>query len=222
MANQLGATTRLVGATVMVHGDEKGLILPPKVAPIQVVIIPIFKKNQDNEAVVSAVNQTAERLISQGIRVKIDGDDSKTPGAKFYHWELKGVPLRIEIGPRDLETKVAMVSNRLEYEKQSVPLENIEIIIAKMLSEFQKTLLERATKRRDSMWYKESKLKDFGPMLDEKPGFYQTGFCGKKECEMQLKHFKATTRCLIDERLFAHCFNCDDQSPRDVLVAKSY
>lgn len=215
-------TTRLVGAIVMVHGDEKGLVLPPMIAPIQVVLIPIFKKDQNNEAVINAVNQTAEKLTSLGIRVKIDADDSKTPGAKFYHWELKGVPLRIEIGPRDLEQKVAMVSNRLGKDKQTVALEHIEKTIADMLTNFQATLLERATKRRDAMWHKEAKLKDFGPLLDEKPGFYQTGFCGDKECEALLKHYKASTRCLIDERLFAHCFNCDKQSPRDVLVAKSY
>src|SRR5690606_3947438 len=101
-----GTTTRLIGAVVMVHGDESGLVLPPKIAPIQAVIIPILKKNADNSAVAAQAQHMKEVLCKVGIRAHLDNDESQTPGAKFYHWELKGVPVRIEIGPRDLEKRV--------------------------------------------------------------------------------------------------------------------
>jgi prolyl-tRNA synthetase len=217
-----GATTRLVGATVMVHGDEKGLVLPPKVAPYQVVIIPIFKKGQDNEEIIRAVTSVAQQLTQVGIRVKTDLDDSKTPGSKFYHWELRGVPVRIEIGPKDLEKGAAMVSDRLGIAKQSLSLQELTTTIPTMLTTIHTEMLERARKRRDAQWYKMAKLKDFGPLLDTQPGFYQTGFCGNSICESQLKEYKATTRCLINEYTFSECFVCQNPSNRDVLIAKSY
>ena len=108
-----GSTTRLVGALIMVHGDQKGLVLPPKVAPIQAVIIPILKRNQDNSAVLKAVEELAQQLKDENVRVKIDADDSKSPGSKFFHWELRGVPVRIELGARDLESKHAIVASRV-------------------------------------------------------------------------------------------------------------
>jgi len=114
-----GVSTRLIGAVVMVHGDQKGLVLPPKIAPIQVVIIPIFKKGQDNAAVLQAARHLATELADNAISVHVDDDETKTPGAKFYHWELRGVPVRIEIGPRDLEQKQAMVVDRLGLAKKS-------------------------------------------------------------------------------------------------------
>ncbi len=216
-----GTTTRLVGAVVMMHGDAKGLVLPPMIAPIQVIIIPILKKNADNDAVLAMVDTIDAQLKAAGIRSKIDKTD-KSPGVKFYHWEMKGVPLKVEIGPRDLEAQQAMVADRLGLQKEAVALENIKEYIAERLVTFQAHLLERATQKRASLWRKAAKLADFGPLLDAQPSFYQTGWCGNKECEAQLKQYKATTRCVLKEATFDQCFNCDQPNKHDVIVAKSY
>ena len=216
-----GSTTRLVGAVAMVHGDSKGLVLPPMVAPIQVIIIPILKKNADNDAVLAMVDTIDAQLKAAGIRSKVDKTD-KSPGVKFYHWEMKGVPLKVEIGPRDLEAQQAMVADRLGLQKEAVALENIKDYVAQRLVTFQAHLLERATQKRASLWCKAAKLADFGPLLDAQPSFYQTGWCGNKECEAQLKQYKATTRCLLKEAIFDQCFNCDQPNKHDVIVAKSY
>lgn len=217
-----GATTRLIGAVVMVHGDDKGLVLPPWVAPIQVVVIPILKKDADNKEVKNAAETITATLRAAGIRVELDMDESKTPGAKFYQWEMKGVPLRIEIGPRDLEQKIAMVVDRLGIEKAAVSLPSLVKDIPQRLAMLQKTMLERAEQKRDALWFKEAKLAQFGPMLQEKNGFYQTGWCGDASCEAQLKQYQATIRCVFDEHQFEQCFACDKPSVQDVLVAKAY
>lgn len=216
-----GTTTRLVGAVVMTHGDQKGLVLPPKIAPIQVIIIPILKKNADNQAVLKATYDLSAQLKTCGIRAKVD-DSDKSPGTKFYHWEMKGVPLKVEIGPRDLEGHQAIVADRLGISKESVSLSTITDYISQRLITFHAQLFERALKKRNNLWHKVEKLVEFGPLLDSQAAFYQTGWCGKKECEVQLKQFKATTRCLLNEVTFEQCFNCDQKNKHDVIVAKSY
>jgi len=216
-----GATTRLIGAMVMMHGDQKGLVLPPKIAPIQVVIIPILKKNADNSLVLEVAQLLKEKLNAFA-RVKIDDDESKSPGAKFYKWELKGIPVRIEIGPRDIENKVAIVADRLGETKESIALSNIKYYVKELLESMQDKLFERAKEKLENMWYKEEKLVEFGPVLKEKCGAYQTGWCRDSECEKELKKYQAFTRCLLEEKTFAKCFNCDKNSVSDVLVAKSY
>ncbi len=217
-----GATTRLVGAVIMVHGDQKGLVLPPKIAPHQVVIIPIMKKGIDQEALLSKVDAIKKDLEARNIRVHIDADQSKTPGAKFYEWELKGVPIRIEIGQRDLDQQQAIVADRLGLNKQPIALDLLVEHIKTLLETLHASMLERATQKRNALWKKAAKLSDFGPSLAEDAGFYQTGWCGSYDCEVLLKNFKATTRCLIEERTFETCFNCDRANIQDVLVAKSY
>lgn len=215
-----GVTTRLIGAVVMVHGDQKGLVLPPRIAPIQVVIIPIYKP-QDKKAVMDAVEKMKVDLGTQ-IRVVVDDDEQKTPGAKFYKWELKGVPLRIEIGPRDLAQNQATVADRLGLYKKPVALDEIGIYTKEMLEFLQKSMLDRARERMMRMWYKEAKVADFGKKLEADNGFYQTGWCRAPECEAQLKQFGATTRCLLEDKTFQECFNCDKASVSDVLVARAY
>ena len=215
-----GATTRLVGAVVMVHGDQKGLILPPRIAPIQVVIVPILKKGEE-EPVLNACKKIKEAL--KDVRVHIDADDQKTPGAKFYHWEMKGVPLRIEIGPRDLANNQLIATDRIGTGKKTITLDAVASEIPKILEEIQLKLFNRAKEKQQSQWHKATKLKDFGPILEEKNGVYQTGWCQSRECEDKLREYKATTRCLLEnQNNFAQCFNCDKQSKGDVLVAKSY
>jgi prolyl-tRNA synthetase, family I len=216
-----GATTRLVGAVIMVHGDQKGLVLPPKVAPFQVVIIPILKKGFE-EMVLDQAKSLAQLLEKSGVRVKVDTDDTKSPGAKFYHWELRGVPVRIEIGPRDIEQKQVVVSDRLGLGKKNVSFDTLTQEIGLLLETIQNEMFERAKAKRASMWHKEAKLAGFGKKLEDESGFYQTGWCGNPVCEEQLKAYKATTRCILPEKTFETCFYCDAPSKHDVLVAKSY
>jgi len=218
-----GATTRLIGAVVMVHGDQKGLILPPKVAPFQVVIIPIFKRGCDNKPVLAAVQDVGAKLQKAGIRVHIDADEQKTPGAKFYWWELKGVPLRLELGARDLEKGIVVVVNRLGCEKKTVLLDAVEHEIPRLLEMIQRQLFERAQKNLRAMWRKHEKLVDFGLHFAELGGFFvQAGWCGSTECENKLKEYKGSIRCLLNTHEFEQCFNCNNKSIADVIVAKSY
>lgn len=215
-----GATTRLIGAVVMVHGDQQGLIVPPRIAPIQVVIIPIYKKDED-KAVIAQVIDTIRAQLPE-VRIQVDDTDQKTPGAKYYHWELRGVPLRIEIGPRDVANGQVVVVNRLTKEKQAIKLGEITQKLPKLLEDMQQALFERAKSRQQAVWHKAAKLAEFGPILEENNGIYQTGFCQKAECEEKLRAYKANTRCILPEKTFEYCFNCDAPSISDVLVAKSY
>lgn len=217
-----GATTRLIGAVVMVHGDEKGLVIPPRIAPIQVVIIPIKRKADDEALLAAALASIVQQLKDAGVRYHVDNDDSKTPGAKFYKWELKGVPMRLEIGPRDVANKEAVIVQRYNGDKSTIALEGIGAAVAEKLAAIHKAMFDRAHERRANMWYKEAKLADFSGKLDEQPGFYQTGWCGDLACEQKLKEFKATTRCLLTETTFKECFVCTKPNKQDVLVAKAY
>lgn len=219
-----GATTRLIGAVVMVHGDQKGLILPPRIAPIQIVIIPIIKAGSQ-EKVLSKSKEINAKL-EKSFRTKLDDSENNTPGAKFFEWELKGVPLRLEIGPRDLESNQAVLVNRLTGEKKtiSLDLEKIDKIISLELDNLQKQLFERALAKRKELWFKSAKIVEFEKDLENKGGLYQTGWCGRLECEEQVKTRKATIRCVLKEsdKEFNKCFHCDQESSADIIVAKAY
>lgn len=217
-----GFTTRSIGALIMTHGDSKGLVLPPNIAPIQIVIVPIVKEGADNEAVIVAVRTLAEDLTKQGIRVMLDEDTNKTPGSKFYHWEIKGVPLRVEIGPRDVAQQQVTVVDRLTSTKQPVPLEGILNSLLEMLEKTQHDMFLKAQERAKTLWYRQEKLHDFSQLIEEKPGFYQTGWCGNPECEQKLKEHKVSIRCVLPDKTFSICFNCDKPNKTDVLIAKSY
>lgn len=217
-----GTTTRLIGAVVMVHGDQKGLVLPPRIAPKQVVIVPICKTGQDNTAIIEQAQFIADALRAQNVRVMVDSDEQQTPGAKFYHWELKGVPLRIEIGPRDLAHRQAVLVDRLGMEKKSVMIDGIDRAVTDSLAFIQEEMLRRATARRDAMWHQAAKRADFGPRLDKEGGFYQTGWCAGAACEVTLREHHATIRCVLSEKTFLTCFACDSPSKGDILIAKAY
>jgi len=217
-----GTTTRLVGAVVMVHGDQKGLVLPPKIAPIQMVIVPIFKTPEDRDKILNLAHEIKNRL-KDSIRIHIDAREEINPGNKYYHWEMKGVPLRLEIGPRDLAQNQVVLADRIGMGKKIVALDALDQAIVSTLDIIQQEMLTRATARRDALWFKEAKLATLGPKLDTNNGLYQTGWCQLMECEQELKQYKATTRCLLpDQKTFETCFNCDLQSICDVLVAKAY
>ncbi len=216
-----GATTRLVGALVMSHGDSKGLVIPPKIAPIQVVIIPIYRGSESEiEDIKNFAHNLAKKLNQ--FRVFVDDSTEHTPGSKFYNWELKGVPLRIEVGPRDIAANQVVAVDRLGTSKDIISLDILQEKISNKLDNIQKELYERSKKQVQSKWHVVGKLKDFEKNLEDNGGFYQTGWCGKSECEEQLKQRKATIRCLINEHKNKTCFNCDASSPTDILVAKAY
>lgn len=217
-----GTTTRLIGALVMTHGDQKGLILPPKIAPIQVVIIPIFKSNYDNSTIIAVAKSIEEDLKKDNIRVLIDSEEDKTPGAKFFKWELKGVPIRIELGPKDIENKQAVVVERIEAAKRFISLSELKNEIVGLLNTMQVTLFERAQARTHSMKYTNDSLALFGPQLEQDHKFFQTSWCGEAACETELKNYKASIRCIRQGLTFATCFNCQKASKHDVLVARSY
>lgn len=217
-----GATTRLIGAVVMVHGDQKGLVIPPRIAPIQVVIVLILFKNKDNTAVMQAGAALERSLQDHGVRVRLDDDMQKSVGARLYYWEVRGVPIRIEIGPRDLEKNQASVTDRIGLKSESVSLDQLPLYVVAHLALIQATLFNRAHERMMSSWHKAAKLAVFGPILEKENGIYQTGWCGSADCERMLKQYKAFTRCLREEKTFDTCFNCDNDSLQDVLVAKAY
>lgn len=214
-----GVTTRLIGAIVMMHGDQKGLIIPPKIAPVQIVIVPILKGNI--QVVLDGAKDILKRLIS--LNVKLDDDENTTPGFKYNYWEQKGVPLRIEIGPRDLASGNIICVNRVDGTKEQVAIDdNLLQNINLKLELIQNQIYINALNKRQAMWHKIAKLKDFSEKLELDGGFYQTGWCKRTECENIAKGASATIRCVLQESIFKTCFACDGASTHDILVAKSY
>ncbi len=218
-----GATTRLVGAIIASHGDQNGLIIPPKIAPIQIIIIPIFKTEEEQAVVMSHVKKIMSALTHIDIRVKCDDNDQMKPGAKFFKWELRGIPLRIEIGPKDIDQNVVVVASRIDQQKSQVEIDQLVHIIPQMLDAIQKQLFVRAQERYAKMWYKIPKLQDFGKQLEQQAGIYQAGWCKDAACEQLLKPFTGSIRCLLENSSeMTVCFGCDKPSLVDVIAAKSY
>ena len=216
-----GVTTRMIGAVVMSHGDAKGLILPPKIAPYQVVIVPIFKTETQQEVLAAAEKLAAD--LKSVARVTIDADDVSTPGAKFYKWELKGVPLRIEIGPRDIANKQVVIVDRLEGKKDIVAMDQLAHVVPAKLEELQKKLFERAFKRRAEQWIKTDKsLDELGPELSEGGKFYQVGWGGDPEAVNDLKKYHGTIRCILATNECKKCFHTSQPSKYDIIIAKAY
>lgn len=215
-----GATTRLIGAVVMTHGDEKGLIVPPKIAPIQVVIVPIYKTDEEKEAVLKAAQQIKDSL-EDVIRIHIDADDTKKPGSKFFYWELKGVPLRLEIGPRDLEKKQAIVADRLGQAKEAVAFVDMARVLQDKLDQFHQELFERAHKRLKEMWVVKTSLEDIVKAANS--AVIQAPFCGSRECENLIKEKQLSIRCILfTEKMPFACFGCKKDNVADCVVARSY
>lgn len=214
-----GVTTRLIGGMIMTHGDQKGLIIPPKIAPLQLVIVPIIMGDDSKEAVRAQAQALARELSD--FRVQID-DRDQTPGSKFYHWEIRGVPLRIELGPRDLNNKQVVMVDRLGLGKEIVPFEQVVTKVREKLDLIQTHMFERAVAQRAQQWHKVAFFEEFAKNLEENGGFYQTGWCGSAECETKLKTIKATIRCVLPEKTFPTCFSCKEESKGDILAAKAY
>ncbi len=199
-----GVSTRLVGAMVMTHGDDAGIVVPPKLAPVQVVIVPIYRKEDQRAAVVEKAEELKTRLGEQGVRVRVDDRDHLNPGAKFYEWERKGVPFRIEVGPRDLEKGQVVLVKRVTAEgedrKEFLPEGQAVAELSARLDAFQKELLERARARRETHSHRGAgSIEEVGEILDSSGGFVYTGWSGDPSVEERIKaETKATLRCIPD------------------------
>src|SRR6478735_1796991 len=199
-ATSWGVSTRLMGALIMAHSDDNGLVLPPKLAPIQVVIVPIYKSPEDLEQISEKVNEIMAELRKHNVSVKFDNRDTQKPGFKFAEWELKGVPVRVAIGPRDLENGTAEVARRDTNEKQSMQLEGLENTLENLLNEIQENIYNRALAFREENTTKVDSYEEFKRILDEKPGFVLAHWDGTPETEERIKEeTKATIRCIALE-----------------------
>jgi prolyl-tRNA synthetase len=201
-ATSWGATTRLVGGVVMAHGDDRGLRLPPRVAPQQVVIVPIFREDERAD-VLHAATAVADELRASDVRVRVDDRSEHRPGFKFNEWELKGAPLRIELGGRDLASGAVTVARRDTGEKQQIPLPRVAAAIDEMLSDVQASLFDSARDERERRTFRDpSGYDEMIEYLREAAGFVAAPWCGRKECEARVKDdSSATIRCLpLDEQ----------------------
>ncbi len=214
-----GMTTRLIGAIIMVHGDNSGLVLPPKVAPTQVVIIPI---QQRKEGVLEKASELKDRLC--GFRVKVD-DSDKSPGWKFSEAEMRGIPVRVEIGPKDIEAGKCVLVRRDTGEKLECALDELEQKVAGLLETMQKEMLERARAHRDAHTYTAKTPEELEDILTNKPGFVKAMWCGCQECEDKIKEkYAATSRCMPfeQEALSDVCVCCGKPAKKMVYWGKAY
>ena len=224
-ATSWGVSTRLMGALIMSHSDDKGLVLPPKVAPTQVVIVPIYKGDEGLAKVSEVANALKAKLQAKGISVKYDDRDTQRPGWKFAEYELKGIPVRIAIGERDLENGTVELARRDELTKETVSIDGIENVIEKLLNDIQSNLFEKAKKRRAEQTMKVDTYEEFKKALDEKPGFILAHWDGTPETEEKIKEeTKATIRCIpLDNKAEAGvCIYSGKPSTQRVLFARAY
>lgn len=216
-----GMTTRVIGAMIMVHGDNSGLVLPPHIAPTQVMIIPI---RQDAEGVLDKAVEIKEKLATAGIRVDLD-DTDKRPGWKFSEQEMRGIPVRIEMGPRDIAAGTVVLVRRDTGEKIQASLEGIEETVKELLASIQKDMLERARAHRDAHTYDAVTPEEFAKIAEEKPGFIRAMWCGSQECEDKLKETcQVTSRCMpfAQEKLADTCICCGKPAKAMVYWGKAY
>jgi prolyl-tRNA synthetase len=224
-ATSWGVSTRLIGALVMAHSDDDGLILPPRIAPLQVVIVPIYKGDEQKQQIDSKVKEITQQLKANGISVKYDDNDNNRPGWKFAEYELKGVPVRIAIGARDLQNNVAEVARRDTKEKQSVSLDGIANHIKQLLEDIQQNLYRKALAYREEHTTKADTWEQFEKLLDEKGGFVYAHWDGTAETEEAIKEkTKATIRCipLNNEKEEGKCILTGKPSSQRVLFARAY
>jgi prolyl-tRNA synthetase len=215
-----GITTRLIGVLIMVHGDDNGLIIPPRIAPIEVVIIPIA---QHKEGVLDQAYHLRDEL-SKGLRVHIDSSDKK-PGWKFSEYEMKGVPLRIEIGPKDIENNQVVLVRRDTREKQFVSIDQLKLEIPRVLSDIQFNLLEIAKKKREEKIYTAHNYGEFKNIMTKTQGFIKAMWCGERACEDRIKEETGTTsRCIPfnEEKISDTCVCCDGPAKQMVYWARAY
>ena len=217
-----GVSTRMIGAIIMTHGDDNGLILPPAIAPIQVVVVPVM---QHKEGVLEKANEVAAALKAAGLRVHLDDSDN-TPGWKYSQYEMKGVPVRLEIGPRDLENNSCVLVSRVTRNKNFVSLENIEEQVKAMLQSVYDELVNRALKNREEKTSDAHSYEEFLDIAENKPGFIRAMWCGETPCEEKLKDVTGgvKSRCIPfnEEQLSDTCVCCGKKAKHMVVWGRQY
>lgn len=224
-ATSWGVTTRLIGALIMTHSDNNGLVLPPKLAPFHVVIVPIYKTDEQYKQVCEKADMLKKQLEEKGLTVKFDNRDTHKPGWKFAEYELKGVPVRIALGPKDLENNTVEVARRDTLEKKIVPQQGVTEYISDLLDEIQSNIYKKALDFRNKNTYKADTYSEFKNLLDEKGGFIYAHWDGTPETETKIKEeTKASIRCipLSDDVEEGKCMVTGKPSKRRVLFARAY
>lgn len=213
-----GVSTRLIGALIMAHGDQRGLVLPPVVAPVQAILIPIAAKK---EGVLEAVADLKAKLLAAGVRADSDTSDN-SPGWKFNEWEMKGVPLRVELGPRDIEAGKMVLVRRDTHEKVEAALENAAETVRKLLDDIQANLLEKARRRKEERVVSAASVDELLKGV-EGGNFVKAGWCGCRECEDKIKEqTAATARVLVEDERADACVCCGKPAKHVVLFARAY
>ncbi len=216
-----GLSTRTIGALIMVHGDDSGLVLPPMIAPVQVMVIPIA---QHKEGVLDKACEIFDNLKAAGIRAKIDASD-KSPGWKFSEQEIKGISLRVEIGPKDIEAGNAVVVRRDTREKITVAIENLAAETLKIMEKMQADMLEKARKHLEEHTYEAKTYDEFKDTVENRPGFVKAMWCGDEACELKIKEdTSATSRCMpfVQEHISDTCVCCGKTAKKLVYWGKAY
>ena len=216
-----GITTRTIGALIMVHGDDSGLVIPPRIAPVQVVIVPI---QQNKEGVLDKAYALKDELLKAGIRVKVD-DSDKTPGFKFADGEVRGIPLRLEIGPKDIEKDQAVLVRRDNREKIVAELSGLTVEVEKLLKAMQKDMYDRALAFQKERTTDAKNLDELVASLDKKPGFVRAMWCGCRDCEDKLKEYSGiTSRCIPmeQEEISDSCVVCGKKATKMVYWGRAY
>lgn len=218
-----GVSWRLIGAMIMAHGDDQGLVLPPKVAPTQVVIVPIYKNDEGRDKVLPKVKEIQEKLESKDIRVQVDDRQGLSPGYKFNDWEMKGVPVRIEIGPKDIEKQSIVIAKRYNREKSNLDFSEIENVVL-ILDEIQENMLENARIQSNENTKDISDYTEFKSKIEE-GGFFNAPWCGKLECEEKIKEETGADIRVIpfgSENTDLKCMYCEGQSESVPIFARGY
>jgi prolyl-tRNA synthetase len=218
-----GITTRLIGGVIMTHGDDNGLVFPPRIAPYQVVIVPI-PRGDWRTTVLPHARAIFDELTAQGVRVMLDDRDAYTPGWKFAEWEMRGVPVRLEIGPKDIEKGQVMLARRDTREKLSAVRDGLAARIIDLLADIQRTLFDRAVKFREEHTSQTESYEEFKQILEGRPGFVIAPWCGSAECEGQIKaETQATIRNLpLEESAGGVCVRCGQPGVARAWFAKAY
>ena len=223
-ATSWGVSTRLIGGVVMAHGDDKGLVLPPQIAPIQVIVIPIAKTDDDKKIIMDNINNIINQCIKEGVRIKVD-ESNNSPGFKFNEWELKGVPIRLEIGLRDISNKEAILARRDLGDKKPVKLNILVKTILNLLDEIQSNVLYKATDFRDKNTTRVDSYKEFKNIISNNGGFIRCGWDGTEETETAIKNeTKATIRCIPfnSNSKGLKCIYSGADAMYEVIFAKAY
>jgi prolyl-tRNA synthetase len=216
-----GMSTRIIGALIMVHGDDSGLVLPPRIAPTQVMVMPIA---QHKAGVLEKAEELRQELVKAGFKVKVD-DSDKSPGWKFSEQEIRGIPLRVEIGPKDIEANQAVIVRRDTREKQVVALNELAVKVGETLEQMQNDMLERAKAHLASHIYVAKTYDEFKDIIANKPGFIKMMWCGDEACELKIKEdTTATSRCMPfeQEEITDVCPVCGKKAKKMVYWGKAY